>query len=404
MTSNQRSNGALSAAVAPSLLREMNQRLLLDHLFSGGPAIRPQLARDTGLSLPTVIAALNGLEDVGLVRSAGRTETTHGRPAATYEADPTSGAVVGVDIGHDWLRLLVADLAGTQLGRLDVRNRTRGAKALVEKVRQAVSQATAEAGLRPADITHTVIGSPGVYDTRRGRIRYAANLPGWQRVGLAEALTAQLGTSVTLDNDANLAALGEHTYGAARDVRDFVYLTIGTGVGLGLVLDGQLYRGANGVAGEAGYLPMGEAMTAPRVGPQPRGILEESLAATAVVRYAAEAGMTGQLTAEVVFTAAREGDRAALAAVAKEAGQLAQLIATILVLFDPELIVVGGGVGQNLDLLEPAMREALATLSPMTPTLAVGDLGRDAVVMGAVARGISIARDAVFKERIERAG
>ena len=137
-------------------------------------------------------------------------------------------------------------------------------------------------------------------------------------------------------------------YGAARAAQDFVYLTIGTGVGLGLVLDGHLYRGATGLAGEAGYLPMGEELSAARPGRALRGTLEESLAATAVVRYAREAGLPEPLTAEAVFTAAREGDPAALVAVAREAQQLAQLIATIQVLFDPELIVLGGGVGQNL--------------------------------------------------------
>ena len=404
MISSERPNGALSAAVAPSLLREMNQRLLLDHLFTGGPAIRPQLARDTGLSLPTVIAALAGLEQVGLVRTTGRTRTAHGRPAATYEADPTSGAVVGVDIGHDWIHLLVADLAGTKLSRLDVRNTARSANALVERTRTAVADATTAAGLAPSAITHTVIGSPGVYDTRRGRIQYAANLPGWQRVGLAEALTQRLGTSITIDNDANLAALGEHTYGAARNAVDFVYLTIGTGVGLGLVLDGRLYRGATGVAGEAGYLPIGDRLSQPRPGHAARGMLEENLAADAVVRYAQEAGLPETLTAEQVFTAARSGDPQALTAVTQEAKHLARLVATILPLFDPELIVLGGGVGQNLDLLEPPMRESLALLSPMTPRLKVGDLGRDAVVMGAVATGIATARDTVFKQRIERAG
>jgi predicted NBD/HSP70 family sugar kinase len=385
-------------------MREMNQRLLLDRLFSAGPAIRPQLARDTGLSLPTVIAGLAGLEQAGLVRTTGRSENPHGRPAATYEADPTCGAVVGVDVGKDWLHLLVTDLGGNRLTQLDVHNNARSARALVALTVQAVADATAMASLQPSSITHTVIGSPGVYDTRRGRIQYAANLPGWQRVGLADALSAQLGTSLTIDNDANLAALGEYTYGAGRDVRDFVYLTIGTGVGLGLILDGRLYRGANGAAGEAGYLPLGDGLSKPRPGQPPRGMLEESLAADAVVRYALEAGMTAPLNAAKVFAAARDKDACAGRAVAKEAKRLAQLVATVLAMFDPELIVLGGGVGQNLDLLEEEMHASLALLTPMTPNLAVGTLGREAVVMGAIATGITTARDTVFTQRIERAG
>jgi predicted NBD/HSP70 family sugar kinase len=401
---NGRSSGALSAAVAPSLLREMNQRLLLERLFTKGPAIRPQLARDTGLSLPTVIAALAGLEDVGLVRTTTRTAAAQGRPAALYEANPMSGTVVGIDVGHEWLRTLVTDLAGTRLAHHDVRNIARSAGALVDLVRVSVDETVAEASLSSADITHTVIGSPGVYDSQHGRIKYAANLPGWERTGLAEALTERLVGSITIDNDANLAALGEHTYGAAKGVQDFVYITIGTGVGLGLVLDGHLYRGARGAAGEAGYLPLGRPLKAGRTGPLTRGMLEESLAADAVVGYAVKAGMKQPKSAERVFAAARSGDAAAKTAIVATAEVLAELIATVLALFDPELIVLGGGVGQNLDLLEPHVRRALTDLSPMEPNLVPALLGSEAVLMGATSTGITAARDLVFRQRIENAG
>ncbi len=242
-----------ATAAAPPLLRRMNQRLLLDRLFAHGAAIRPRLARETGLSLPTVIAALRDLEDAGLVRPAGRQVLEHGRPAAAYEANPAAGRVLAVDVGREKLRVLVADLAGEPLGPpLEVRNRARTADALVDQVESVVTQAAEAAGIKAADVTHTVIGSPGVLDPGRGRIRYASNLPGWQRPGLAETLAERLGAALTIDNDANLAALGEHAYGAARGLENFVYLQLGTGVGLGLVLDGRLYRG-RGAAGEIGF-------------------------------------------------------------------------------------------------------------------------------------------------------
>jgi predicted NBD/HSP70 family sugar kinase len=395
--------GPLTAGVAPSQLREMNQRLLLDRLFTSGPATRPQLARDTGLSQPTVFAALADLEKAGLVRPCGRPEPAQGRPGLLYEADPTAGAVVGVDIGRDWIHLRVTDLAGHSLSQLDVRNTTRSARALVEQVSRSVTTATKEAGLKPSAVTHTVIGSPGVFDPRQGRVSYAANLPGWQRAGLADALAERLGTSLTIDNDANLAALGEYTYGAARNIRQFVYLTIGTGIGLGLVLDGRLYRGFTGAAGEVGYVPIGDELPTTRPGSPQRGMLEESLAADAVVRYATASGMSGSLTAEKVFTAARNGDPHAQQAVTIEARRLAQLVASICAFLDPELIVMGGGVGQNLDLLKQDMHTELATLTPMRPNIVIGDLGREAVVRGAIAIGIGLAKEAIFTARAERA-
>ena len=386
-----------AAAVAPSLLRRMNQRLLLDLLFSGGPAIRPQLARETGLSLPTVIAALRDLEAAGLVRTTTTTrrseEAQQGRPAASYEANAEAGHVLGVDIGREKVRVLLADLAGRPLGApLEVRNRARTADALVDQVQDVVALTTRQAGLDAAAVTHTVVGSPGVLDPGRGRIRYAPNLPGWQRPGLAETLADRLGTALTIDNDANLAALGEHAYGAARGLTNCVYLHLGTGVGLGLVLDGRLYRG-RGAAGEVGFLPLGDR----RSMHARRGMLEESVAADAIVRRAREEGMTGRLTAETVFAAARdEGDARALRTVAAVGGHIGSLVAGILAFLDPELIVFGGGIGQNLDLLEPYVGEALAAITPMRPRLAVSALGGEAVLWGAIATGVSAAREAVF--------
>ncbi|QKV97328.1 ROK family transcriptional regulator [Streptomyces sp. NA02950] len=377
----------------------MNQRLLLDRLFIHGAAVRPQLARDTGLSLPTVIAALRDLEQAGLVRAAGRLEAAQGRPAAAYEADPTAGSVVGVDIGREKLRLLVTDLAGQPLSRLEVRNTARTAGALVNQVEQAVADATTQAGLEASDVTHTVIGSPGVFDPQRGRIMYAANLPGWQRAGLAETLTERLGTALTIDNDANLAALGEHTYGAARGRRHFAYLTIGTGVGLGLVLDGRLYRGHSGAAGEVGYLPIGDRIAEDHPSHPRRGMLEEAIAADAFVRHGLAQDMTGPLTAASIFTSARDGDLRAQRAIAAVAQNLGQLVAGILSFLDPELIVVGGGVGQNLDLLEPHIKKALALITPMRPTMTASALGNEAVVRGAIATGITTARETVFSAR-----
>jgi predicted NBD/HSP70 family sugar kinase len=393
----------LTPAVAPSLLRTMNQRVLLDLLFNAGPATRPRLARDTGLSLPTVIAALNDLEAARLVRIADHSATSRGRPAPSYEANPVAGAVTAVDIGHEWLHVLVTDLSGTRLSQVDARISRRGAQALVEHIGQTVTSAIGQADLTPTAVTHTVIGSPGVFAAERRRVMYAANLPGWQRTGIADALAARLGTSVTIENDANLAALAEYTHGAAREVHQFAYLTIGTGVGLGFVLDGQIYRGRAGSAGEVGYLPIGTKLPAAKRGHPQRGMLEEALAADAVVRYARAEGMTGRLTAQNVFAAARRGEPAAIRAIGTEAEQLARLIASTCAFLDPELIVIGGGVGQNLDLLESKLREELPLITPMDiPPIRAGALGTEAVSLGAVARGLEIAREKVFSECLDR--
>jgi len=391
----------LVAAVAPSVLRTMNQRLLLELLFTSGPATRPRLSRLSGLSQPTVIAALADLEDMGLVKAVGHAHTRPGRAPMVYEVDPTVGAVIGVDIGREWFRVLVTDLAGNRLCQLDERNTAQDPDTMMDDVVHLVLRGRQDAGLGPDVITHTVVGCPGVYDTDSRQLRFAANLPGWGRLAVAAAMRERLDVQLTVENDANLAALGEFTYGAGRSRRQFVYLTIGTGVGVGIVLDGKLYRGSSGSAGEIGHLPVGDKLPRPRRGRSPRGMLEESFGASALVRRAKIMGFRGRVTAADIFAAAREGDERAMELVLAEGRVLAYVVASICALLDPELIAVGGGIGQNLDLLEVGMIEELEMLTPSRPTMVVGELGRDAVVLGAVALGIERAKQAVFQARAE---
>lgn len=389
-------------AVAPSAMRTVNRRLLWDSLFAVEMATRPQLARETGLSLPTVNAALSELARVGLVRSAGRHETSLGRPAERFEADRRVGFAVGVDIGRAWIRVALADLTGEVLCRVDVRDSADTAAALIELITTATDQAVAKAGIDARLVAHTVIGSPGVYDAGKGRVLYAANLPGWERAGLRETLADRLAGSLTIDNDANLAAIGEHAYGAGRGMRQFVYAHVGTGVGIGLMLDGRLYNGFSGAAGEAGFLPIGEA-PAPGTPRPARGMLEERVAADAVVRYGRQCGLSAD-SAEAVFAAARANDPRGLAAIELEAAQLARLLASVAALLDPELIVLGGAIGRNLDLLQQPTRAALTELSPLMPTFAIGVLGDEAVLRGAIATGVTRAKEAVFQARTATLG
>lgn len=159
-------------------LRSNNEWLLLERLRTGGPSSRAQLARDTGLSKPTVSAALATLEQAGLVREAGLLAPERGRIAVLYEPDPTAGHVLGIDIGRARLRVALADLAGGIVTRQDVPNRGRTANAVADAVIAAARTATAEAGLGPADVVHAAIGSPGVWDETEQRVQYAPNLPG----------------------------------------------------------------------------------------------------------------------------------------------------------------------------------------------------------------------------------
>ncbi|NKE56888.1 ROK family protein [Lentzea sp. PSKA42] len=372
-------------------MRVLNQRAVLDRLRRLGAATRPQIAKDTGLSKPTVGQALVDLERHGLVRPIGRTTAGPGRSAVVYEPNPAAGYVLGVDIGRERIRAAVADLGGSVVARVDERNRSRSAAALVRTVTELASRTVADAGIALADVVVKVIGSPGVIDQRSRVVRHAPNLPGWESAGVLDGLESSLGPVVLVENDANLAALGEHVYGAAQDVRVFVCATVGTGVGMGIVVDGVLFRGAHGAAGEVGFLPFGKSASDVQ-----RGQFEEAAAAESVVALARERGLSAR-SAREVFTAARSGDAQALEVVRVEAERLAFLVASVSAVIDPELVVLGGGVGSNVDLLLSPLEAALRTMTPLAPRIVAGSLGDGAVLSGALAMGLEAARQVVFE-------
>jgi len=389
--------GDAARPATPRLLRMLNERTLLAHLRRVGPTSRAQLARDTGLSKPTVSLALANLERAGLARTVGEVPSSRGRAAVLYAPDPTAGYVVGIDVGRDWVRVAAADLAGAIVVRADARNRARSGAALVRQAAALAHDVVAEADLTWARVAHTVVGTPGVFDTATGRLDHAPNLPAWGRRGVMDELRAALPPSVAFENDANLAALGEGAYGSGRDARTFVYIAVGSGLGTGIVIDGELYRGAHGVAGEVAYVPITGDGSEPAA--RARGMLEEAASADAVVRTAKALGMRGSLTAKQVFAAARAGDPVAMATVESEADRLALVVGTVAAVLDPEFIVLGGGVGANVDLLRGRLEERLARLTPLHPRVVEGELGKDAIVLGAIATALDTAREVVFEER-----
>jgi predicted NBD/HSP70 family sugar kinase len=385
-------------ASTTTVMRVMNERAVFERIRLLGPVSRPQLAEATGLSKPTISLALVNLERCGLVRHVGQSSGNSGRAALLYEMRPDAGWVVGVDVGRSWLRVALANLAGEVVLRRQERSQSRDAKKLVAQIGSAVSAIAVEAGLSYEDITYTVIGSPGVVDARSGAMRLAANLSGWNGPGVLDALRERLGPSLAVENDINLAALGEQAHGLGKGVSNFVFVSVGTGIGMGIVIDGQLHRGARGAAGEIGFLPLGDAEPAnEEPSKRRRGSLESVASADAVVANARRLGMRNVLTAKQVFESTRDSDKAALTAVRVEAEHLARAVAAITSVLDPELVVLGGGIGRNGDLLIAPMERVLRKLLRMPPPpLMVSALGDDAVVLGALAIALARARENVF--------
>lgn len=385
----------------PSLLRAINERSLLDYLRHHGPTSRAQLARATGLSKPTVSQALASLESAGLVKPVGQSISSKGgRIAILYEPNPEAGYVLGVDVGRGWVRAAVADLAGHIIARADEQDTAQDASSLVALISRLARDLVQRASLSWSQVVHTVIGTPGVLDPRSQRVLFSGNLPEWSKQGLLAELQAAFNLSLSVENDANLAALGERTFGWGATADTFVYITIGTGIGMGIVINGALYRGAHGAAGEIGFLPFGLGETSEKAttpGENYLGMFEEAASAGGIVRQAQEFGLPAPLSAKQIFDAAQQGEKQALAVIEQEGYRLALAIATIAAVLDPELVVLGGGIGQRIDLLQEPLERRLHQLTPLRPRIVTTRLGADSILLGAIATALETAHNLVFQ-------
>jgi predicted NBD/HSP70 family sugar kinase len=377
-------------AARPQLIRALNEQLLLSHIRQVGPCSRADLARISGLSKPTVSQALANVERSGLVRIAGQRTGVPGRSALLYEIRPDAGFVLGLDIGHHYLRGALADLTGEIRAKHSARTKAASVRGRVAELIGLADSLCADAGVARSDITQTVIGSPGVYDPRRGAMALTGGLAGLARPAVLAGLREAFGPDLVLENDVDAAALAERALGHGREFSSFAFVWIGSGIGLGLVLDGRLHRGAHGVAGEIAYMPISEPQGADEQDARRRGTLEAAGSASAVVRAARRAGMRGPVSALRVFEAAARGDERATAVVAAEARLVAKAISAVVTVVDPELVVLGGGIGQAPGFAAAVTAE-LRSLSPVLPEVRVSALGTDVVVDGCLAAGAELA-------------
>ena len=377
-------------AARPQLIRALNEQLLLSHIRQLGPCSRAELARLSGLSKPTVSLALANLERSGLIRIAGQRTGVPGRSARLFEISPDAGFVLGLDIGHHYLRGALADLTGEIRAKNSARTRASSVRGRIAELIRLADTLCADAGIARDAITQTVIGSPGVYDPRRGAMALTGGLSGLGRPAILAGLRDAFGVGLVIENDVDAAALAERAHGHGSEFASFAFVWIGSGIGLGLVLDGRLHRGAHGVAGEIAYMPISEGEGADEQDARRRGTLEAAGSAPAVVRAARRAGMRGPVSARSVFAAAAKGDERAVAVVAAEARLVAKAISAVVTVVDPELVVLGGGIGQAPGF-SAAVTAELRELSPVLPEVRVSALGTDAVVDGCLASGADLA-------------
>jgi glucokinase-like ROK family protein len=388
-------------------VKNINKHAVLDLIrFTPGGISRVEIAHKLDLSRAAVTAIVGDLLETKCIREAESRTARSGRPPIILEINARRGYVLGVDFGATHLNLLLANLAAEVIDEIEMHiDITRGPDDCLAEADRLARELLSKSNLTFEQILAVGVGVPGPIVADAGMVFSPPIMPGWDRYPIRDTLQNRWGCQVSLSNDAELGALGEWAAGSGRGERNLAYIKVGTGIGAGLLIDGQIYRGVTGSAGEIGHLTIDENGPMCTCGNQ--GCLEALAGGRAIARQAQEAvrknvrtqlaGITPveKITALEVAEVARHGDLVAQE-ILKQAGlHIGIALAGVVNLFNPGLVVLGGGVAQIGDLFLEPIRQAVqkrslpASVRAVRITTAV--LGRRSSSMGAIIQALTIA-------------
>jgi predicted NBD/HSP70 family sugar kinase len=373
----------MAIAATPKLLRRLNASLVLDALRAGGPMRVTELMTRTGLSRPTVDAVADDLLRLGWLEEVDNDDGSprRGRPARQLAFRAGAGHVVGADIGEGKVRAAVADLAGEVLGE-HVRDVAAGEDRLVV-VRDAITAALKAAGIGRDSVLAASVGCTGGMDPETGVVLYSSALEPGTKLG--PTLARSLRAPVAVENDCNLAVIGERWRGVAAGADDVICVLAGERMGAGIVVGGQLVRGHRGAAGEMAFLGAHEA----EHGAEGIAYLARTLGSEAVRRSTGAlsrlaGGDPARVDAPLVFAAARDRDPVAVEIVDKVLARAGRSIVPLAQVLNPEIVVIGGGIAAAGDEIAEPLRRQLEERAWLPPRVETSSLAERGVVVGAI--------------------
>jgi glucokinase len=382
----------------PSHLRQVNARCLLRLLREHNPCSKADLVRLSGLSAPTVSSAVSYLAALGLIENLGEGESSGGRPPGLLRFRSSHGYVAGADIGGTRLRMMLADLNGKIITQWSTQfsDKQKTPRTVCALMHQGLKTMCHEGGASLRKVLHITAGAPGITNARSGVVISAPNLKNWNDVPLRAMIEKQTGIPALIENDTNLAALGEHWHGSSAGVDNFIFVALGTGVGAGIFLHGRLHHGSTWTAGEIGYMEVGGT---PREPLQVRslGQLERSIGGAGIEAewlrllknsgFASDEALT-KLRAPQIFDLALDGDHIAEEVLLHTSRVLASCLVDLALLLDPEMIVLGGGIGSHPELCR-LTQKLMQQNEFARPALCASTLGTQAQLHGAVSVSLS---------------
>jgi glucokinase len=394
----------------PALLHQINQSAILDRIRSQGPLSRIDLARQLHLSQASVTRIVQKLLEDNLVIEVAQGASPLGRKPILLQFNYQASRIIGIDLGGTKIAGALADLEGNLIEQRHIPAKADARHSTLDKLLTVVAELVDAARPRGApgkrDVRGIGIGVPGVV-REDGAVVFAPAFD-WRNLLLAQIVREKFGIPTFVENDANLSALGEYWFGAGKGQRNLMCVMVGTGIGAGLIVDGQLYRGRTFSAGEIGYITTDQSQLGQRYdrfGPlemQASGlaIADRARAALAGERQGVMPnlvkGKLTALTAKQVCEAARRGDTTARRIVAEAIDALAMALNNVISLFDPDIVILNGGVMRSADLFLEPIRQRLQGVIPDLPPIVVSSLGGHAIVKGAIAHAIHGTDEFVF--------
>jgi predicted NBD/HSP70 family sugar kinase len=354
--------------------------------------------------MPTVIRIVDDLIDDGLVKLTGETAGQTGRPRQLLRYNQDGGMVIGIDLGGTSLYGALANIGGKVLAELSTSQQGLSAEENYSLVAQMIQTLVEMSIQQNQKLLGIAVGVPGVTQANPGVVEWAPSL-NWRKLSLKERIAECFQLPVVVDNDVNLAVLGELWFGVGRGVRNLVLLSIGTGMGAGIVIDGMLYRGHNSASGEVGYFIPSIESLGQRY--EQFGAMEEIISDIGLANRARSrlSGMQAEmdlnsLTAGDIVSAARQQETWANQLIDETADYLGMVIANVATLLDPELIILGGGITSCADLLIPRILTQIEGVIQHVPRLEVSSLGARATVMGAISMVLHLTKDYYVVRRL----
>jgi predicted NBD/HSP70 family sugar kinase len=377
----------------PLAARQVTRRTVMRTVFDHGPISRAELARLTGLSKQTMSDVVRELEDDDWLCVTGRTRGSVGRSAVTYEVQGRRALVFGADLGGTKIHAALADLRGTIVADTFEATDPRGGLHVVDQIAAMARGLAAGAGIAGELIRVGAVGIPGAVNARTRRLIMVPNIADFEGLAFEDELVGRVGFPVVAGNDVNMAAKGEQWRGEGQGADSFVFVALGTGIGMGIINEGKIVSGARGAAGEISTLPLGVDPFDARS--FKAGALESAIGSAAIRdRYEALGGQSGASVRDI-FDRFATGDAAAIATIDEVARTLAQAVLAVAAVVDPEKVVFGGSIGSRPELVA-RVEHYLGRCMPAPIACTISRLGSGAGLLGTVATALERLRELLF--------